>query len=58
MNYARCRCGGRIFERSVREDHWEWAHVEPFAPHDLALCPDGCTAVPMMETQTNPRLAR
>lgn len=54
-NRARCRCGGAIFERSVDEDRWQWAHAEPFDAHDTTLCPDGLAALPMVGTQTNPR---
>lgn len=55
VNFAKCRCGGRIFERVIGADSAvQWAHVEPFAPHDLTRCPDGLSALPMVGTQTNP----
>lgn len=57
VNRAVCACGAPIFERALSDSRWEWAHVDPFAPHDKTLCHDGLAASPMPGTQTNPRTA-
>lgn len=55
VNFATCRCGGRIFQRSIGADSKiEWAHFDPFDKYDQTLCPDGITALPLSGTQSNP----